>query len=111
MSTHHMMKRRTKRKNGSRKRKKGISYTESITIPCMLIKTFIGKEDTLPAVLKGYKASLHFGVDEDKKNIILRVTTKHRNHLEDIIIKLIERYNKIAAITNNIMDSFQKEDS
>ena len=103
------MKKHRKRKNNSRKKGKSISYSETMTLPPMLTPTFIGKGNTLQDIIGEYKVNLHFDLSADKKTVILHVTTKHRNHLDIIMLKLIERFNNIITITNNIMDSFPKD--
>ena len=99
-----------KRKNNSRKKGHTISYCESMSIPPMLAQSFIGKEGTLPVLLKGYKASLYFDISPDKKVVILRITAKHRNHLTIIMEKLTERYNKIITITNNLIKHVESDE-
>ena len=99
------MKKHKKRKNNSRKKSKGVSYSETMTIPTLLFKSFVGREDTLQRLLAGYKVSFDFQIANNKEDIILRVTTKHRNHLAVIMERILERYNKIVTITNNLIDS------
>ena len=103
MASTQMVKKQRKRKNKSRKKGNVNSYTECITLSPHLLLSFIGKEDTLPSLLKGYKVSLHFDLSSDKKEVLLKVTAKHRNQLDTIMTKFIDRYNKIVTISNNLL--------
>ena len=105
-----MAKHHCNRKNSSRKKGKSISYSDSFSLEPCLVSSFIGKKGTLDLLLQGYKASLHFNISENKKEVILKVTSKHRNYVDTIITKLVERYNKIVIITNNLIESGQSKE-
>ena len=96
------------RKNKSRKKTQLVYYMESIIMDPSLIKSFIGKKETLPSLLAGYKVSLHFDILKDQQ-VLLKISTKHRNHLQEVISKLVGRYNKIVTITNNLISCQSKK--
>ena len=100
--TSRMTKMRPSRNNTSRKKAKRTMYSETITMPVPLFKSFVGTKDTLAKLLTGYKAQLDFSLSEDQ-HIVLCVTTKHRNHLDVIMPRLVDRYNKLVIIANNLI--------
>ena len=102
--TSRMTKMRPSRKNTSRKKAKRTMYSETMTMPVPLLKSFVGSKDTLSRLLAGYKAQLDFSLS-DEKDIILTVTTKHRNHLDVVMERLVDRYNKLVTVANNLMDA------
>ena len=100
--TSQMTKMRPLRNNTSRKKAKRIMYSETMTVPAPLLKSFVGTKDTLSRLLVGYKAQLAFSLSIEQK-IILTVTMKHRNHLNIVMDRLVGRYNKLATIANNLI--------
>ena len=100
--TSRMIKARSSRNNTSRKKAKRTMYSETMTMPVPLLKSFVGSKDTLSQLLAGYKAQLDFSLS-DKQDIILTVTMKHRNHLDVVMGRLVDRYNKLATIANNLI--------
>lgn len=105
-----MTKTRPSRNNTSRKKAKRTLYSETVTIPTPLFKSFVGSKDTLSQLLTGYKAKLAFSLSAEQ-NIILTVTTKHRNHLDVIMGKLVDRYNKLVTVANNLIDAESSVDA
>ena len=100
--TSRMIKARSSRNHTSRKKSKRTVYSESITMPVPLFKSFVGSKDTPAKLMTGYKAQLDFSLSEDQQ-IVLCVTTKHRNHLGVIMPRLVDRYNKLVIIANNLI--------
>ena len=91
------------------KKKKLVKYSESIILDPLLLKTFIGKRETLSSLIEGYKVSLKFDISKDQESIILTVSAKHRNQVQIVVRRLIERYNKIVLITNNLITYSNKK--
>ena len=102
------MKVKKNRKKNTPKKKKLVKYSESFNLDSSLVKSFIGKKETLPSLLAGYKASLNFDISKDQESVILTVSAKHRNQVQVIVCKLVERYNKIVLITNNLITHINK---
>ncbi len=102
--TSRMTKMRPSRNNTSRKKAKRTMYSETMTMPVPLLKSFVGSKDTLSRLLAGYKAQLDFSLS-DEQDIILTVTMKHRNHLDVVMGRLVDRYNKLVTVANNLMDA------
>ena len=100
--TSRMTKMRPSRNNTSRKKAKRTMYSETLTMPVPLLKSFVGSKDTLVKLLKGYKAQLDFSLSSEQK-IILTVTMKHRNHMDVVMGRLVGRYNKLVTVANNLM--------
>lgn len=102
--TSRMKKMRPSRNNTSRKKAKRTMYSETMTMPVPLLKSFVGSKDTLSRLLAGYKAQLDFSLS-DEQDIILTVTMKHRNHLNIVMGRLVDRYNKLVTVANNLIDA------
>ena len=100
--TSRMTKTRPSRNNTSRKKAKRAMYSETLTMPVPLFKSFVGPKDTLSRLLAGYKAQLEFSLSAEQE-IVLTVTTKHRNHLNVVMGRLVDRYNKLVTIANNLI--------
>jgi len=65
--------------------------------------SFIGKPETLPDMIKNHKVKVSFELSEDHEDVIFHITGKHRNQIDIVEGKLVDRYNKIVNITNNII--------
>ena len=102
--TSRMTKIRPARNNTSRKKAKRTMYSETLTMPVPLLKSFVGSKDTLSQLLAGYKAQLDFSLS-DEQDIVLTVTMKHRNHLDVVMGRVVDRYNKLVTVANNLMDA------
>ena len=102
--TSRMTKIRPARNNTSRKKAKRTMYSETMTMPVPLLKSFVGTKNTLSGLLVGYKAQLDFSLS-DEQDIILTVTMKHRNHLDVVMGRVVDRYNKLVTIANNLIDA------
>ena len=107
--TSRMTKMRPSRNNTSRKKSNRAAYSESMVMPLALFKSFVGPKDNISTLLTGYKVSLDFSLSEDKKSVVLSVTAKHRNHLEVIMTRLVDRYNKLVTITNSLIAAVHTE--
>lgn len=95
------------RKNRSRKKTKSITHTYPLQFKSRLMHSFIGKPETLPDMIKNHKVKVRLELSEDRENVIFYITGKHRNQIEIVADKFVERYNKIVKITNNIITSIQ----
>ena len=96
-----------KRKNRSRKKTKSIAHTHVLRFKSRLMHSFIGKPETLPNMTKNHKVRVRFELSENYEDVIFYITGKHRNQIEIVENKFIDRYNKIVKITNNIITSIQ----
>ena len=105
-----MTKTRPSRSNTSRKKAKRTLYSETMNIATPLLKSFVGSTDTLSQLLNGYKAKLDFTLSNEG-NVVLTVTTKHRNHLDVIMGRLVDRYNKLVTVANNLIDAESSVDA
>ncbi len=95
------------RKNRSRKKTKSDIHTHTLEFESRLMRSFIGKSDTLPDLINNHKVKVRFELSEDNQHVLFHITGKHPNQIEIVVDKFVKRYNKIVNITNNIITSLK----
>jgi len=88
----------------SNKHQKKSLHTEKLEIDKDIFLKFIGKEDTLSSLVNGLKVSLLCQMGEDK--VVVLVKGKNKYNVQEVYGKLVERYNKIVRIVNNLITHY-----
>ena len=91
----------------SKKHQKKSLYKKKLEIDKDIFLKFIGKEGTLPSLVKGLKVSLLCQIGEDKAVVI--VEGKNKYNVQEVYGKLIKRYNKIVRIVNNLIKHYEED--
>ena len=98
----------SKRSNRSPKKAKSSTYKQTLKFESHLMKSFVGKQDTLPNMIKGYKVKVSLAFSDDQQYVFFHIMGKHRNQIAIVSDKFIDRYNNIVRITNNVITSLKE---